>query len=193
MKTILKITTGLALMTLLAGCVITSVYPFYTAQEVVFDPRLIGAWAETGATNAANEHWQFVKAGGQAYKLTVQDKEQRTEFDTHLFKLQGRLFLDLCPRERPDNALPLHYLIKVIRLEPALEMNMLDYDWLKKLIEKDPKAIRHVVVPKRLGEEGDGDLVLTADTAELQTFILKWEKADGAYGKEPKIMNRWQP
>jgi hypothetical protein len=189
MKNTMKSATGLALMSLLASCVVTSVYPFYTAKDVVFDPALVGAWAETGSTNTANEHWRFEKAAGQAYKLIVQDNEKQTEFDTHLFKLKGRFFLDLCPRERPDNSLPLHYLFTVARLEPALEMNMLDYDWLKKLIEKDPKAIHHIFVPKKLGEDGEGDLVLTADTAELQKFILMHEKTEGAFG-EGIVMNR---
>lgn len=190
MKTIIKITTGLALATLLAGCVVTSVYPFYTAKDVGFDPALVGAWAETGSTNAANEHWRFEKAEGQAYKLTVQDKEKPTEYDAYLFKLKGRRFLDLCPRERPDNSLPPHYLLKVTRIEPTLEMQVLDYDWLTKLIEKHPKAIRHIVVPKKLGEDGRGDLVLTADTAELQKFILKHEKTAGAFG-DGIVMQRW--
>lgn len=191
MKTTLKLATGLALLTLLAGCVVTSVYPFYTAKDVVFDPALVGVWAEAGSTNAANEHWQFEKAEGQAYKLTVQEKEKRTEFDTHLFKLQGRLFLDLCPRERPENSLPLHYLLKVTRLGSTLEFNLLDYGWVKQLVEKNPKAIRHVVVPKKLGESGDGDLILTADTAELQRFILKHEKTEGAFG-DSAVLNRWK-
>ncbi len=191
MKTTIKITTELVLMTLLAGCVVTSVYPFYTAKDVVFDPALLGAWAEDGSTNAADEHWRFEKAAGQAYKLTVQDKEKRTEFDTRLFKLEGRLFLDLYPRERPDNSLPPHYLLKVTRLDPALEFTLLDYGWFKKLIENDPKTIRHIVVPEKLGENGDGLLVLTADTAELQEFILKHEQTAGAFGKS-QVMNRWK-
>lgn len=191
MKTTIKIMTGLVLMTLLTGCVVTSVYPFYTAQDIVFDPALVGAWAETGSANAATEHWRFEKAEGQAYKLTVQDKENRTEFDTRLFNLEGRLFLDCFPRERPDHSLPLHFLLKVNRVEPVLEMQALNSDWLKKLIEREPKAIRHLVVPKKLGETGDGDLVLTADTAELQRFILKHEKTEGAFG-DGFVMKRWE-
>jgi hypothetical protein len=84
-----------------------------------------------------------------------------------------------------------HYLLKVTRIEPELEMNLLDYDWLKTLIEKDPKVIRHIVVPKKLGEDGDGNLVLTADTAELQKFILKHEKTEGAFGRS-EVMLRWK-
>ena len=69
-------------------------------------------------------------------------------------------------------------------------MVALDYDWLKKLVEKNPKAIRHIVAPPKLGEDGDGLLVLTADTAELQEFILKHEKTAGAFG-DGIVMQRW--
>lgn len=190
MKHLIKIAAGLALA-LLTGCVVTSVYPFYTAKDVVFDPALIGTWAEAGSTNAANEHWRFEKMERQSYKFTVQEKEKRTEYDAHLFKLKGQLFLDFCPRERPNDSLPPHYLLKVTRIEPALELNMLNYDWLKKLIEKDSKAVRHIVVAKKLGESGEGDVVLTEDTAGLQKFMLKHEKTEGAYGKG-FVMKRWK-
>jgi hypothetical protein len=191
MKTTLKIAAGLALMAFLAGCVVTSVYPFYADKDVVFDPLLLGAWAETGSTNSANEQWRFEKADGQAYKFTIQETEKRTEFDAHLFNLKGILFLDLYPRERPDYSLPPHYLLKVARIAPALEVSVLDYDWLTKLIEDHPNAVRHVVVPKKLGESGGGEIVLTADTKELQTFILKHLKTEGAFGKG-QVMNHCQ-
>jgi hypothetical protein len=192
MKTAIKIITGPALITLLAGCVVTSVYPFYTTKDVVFDPALVGTWAETSSTNAAGEHWEFEKAEGQAYKLIIREPEKRTEYDAHLFKLNDGLFLDLYPRDRPENSLPLHYLLKVNRIEQTVEVDMLDYDWLQKLIEREPEAIRHMVVPKKLGDSGDGDLVLTAETAQLQKFILKHEKTEGAFGKG-SVLNRWKP
>jgi len=191
MKTTLKIVTGLALLSLLAGCVVTSVYPFYQAKDVVFDPSLVGVWADAGSTNAVNEHWQFEKAEGQAYRLTVQDKEKPTEFDAHLFKLKGRLYLDMYPRERAENSLPVHYLLKVTRCDAVLEYSLFDYDWLTKLVQKHPKAIRHLVVPNKLGESGDGLVVLTAETAELQKFILKHEKTEGAFGKASEL-KRWK-
>ena len=189
MKTTIRIAAGLALSAFFAGCVATSVYPFYTAKDIVFEPALVGTWGEPGATNAPNEQWRFEKAEGQAYKLTVQEKEKPTEFDTCLFKLKGGLFLDIYPRERPDNSLPLHYLFKVNRLAPSLEVSLLDYDWLTKLVEKNPRAVRHIIVPKKLGESDGGDLVLTADTAELQRFILKHLNTEGAFGKS-QVMER---
>jgi hypothetical protein len=190
MKTTIRIAAGLALSALFAGCVATSVYPFYTAKDVIFEPALVGTWGEPGSTNATNEQWRFEKAEGQAYKLTVQEKEKPSEFDTCLFKLKGVLFLDLCPRERPDNSLPLHYLLKVNRLGPSLEVSLLDYDWLTKLIEKNPRAVRHIIVPKKLGESDGGNLVLTADTAELQKFIVKHMNSEEAFGKSQVLERR---
>jgi hypothetical protein len=58
------------------------------------------------------------------------------------------------------------------------------------LVEQNPKAIRHIVVPPKLGENGGGLLVLTADTAELQKFILKHEKTAGTFG-DRRVMQRW--
>lgn len=191
MKTTIRIMTGLALVTFLAGCIVTSVYPWYTAKDVVFNSALIGAWADAGSTNAVNEHWQFSKLEGQAYLLSVQDKEKRTEFDARLFQLKGRLFLDCSPRERPDYSLPPHYLLRVTRIEPTLELKGLNYDWLKKLLAKDPKALRHLIAPKKVGESGEGDLILTADTPALQKFILKHEHTKGAFG-DPLVMERWK-
>ena len=101
----------------------------------------------------------------------------------------AQIFLDLCPRERPDNSIPAHYLFKVTHLGATLEWSMFDYEWLTKLIEKNPKAIRHTVVPNKLGESGDGLVVLTADTAELQKFILKHDKTEAAFGKAA-VLNR---
>ena len=42
MKNTPKITTGLALIAFLAGCVVTSVYPYYTPKDLLFDPALVG-------------------------------------------------------------------------------------------------------------------------------------------------------
>jgi len=183
MKQTLLLAAGLAL-TLLTGCVVTSVYPYYTPKDVVFDPALLGVWGDPASTNADRETWTFAKLDDQTYKLVVAEKDKKTEFDARLFKLKQHTFLDCLPRERADYAVPGHMLMKVECISPALELRLLDYDWLGKLLEKNPKTIRHTVVPKPAGESGDGgQLVLTADTAELQKFILKHASNTNAFGE----------
>jgi len=76
---------------------------------------------------------------------------------------------------------PPHYLLKVARIEPQFEYSIVSYKWLGELLEKNPKAVRHIVVPDESGDASKGRIVLTADTAELQKFILKYEKAEGAF------------
>ena len=174
---------------LLAGCVVTSVYPWFMAKDVVFDPALIGVWNAPEAKT--NESWQFEKQGNQAYKLTVMDSDdKRTEFDAHLFKLDSRRYLDFLPRNREGEGIPPHYLMRVDAVAPTLDLVLLDYDWLKKLVASDPNAIRHTFVPKPIGESGDGDLVLTANTVELQAFLRKHVASTNAFADPTRLKRR---
>jgi len=185
MKPITSFTAGLALV-LLTGCVTLSVYPYYTAKDIAFDPALLGIWVDPDKTDAESETWSFEKINDQTYRLTVTDKNEKTEFDAHLFKLKDHTFLDCLPREHSDYSTPCHALLKVDRLQPRLEVRPLSYEWLGKLLEKQPKALRHAIISQaspRKGDEANG-FVLTAETAELQKFILKhvqspesWDKA----------------
>src|ERR1035441_1939153 len=87
---------GLALC--LPAC-IPSLNPFYTDKDLVFDPRLVGTWAEKGKEQEP-ETWSFEKAGDKAYKLAIAEKPGKEgEFTAHLFKLKQEYFLDLLPRE----------------------------------------------------------------------------------------------
>lgn len=167
-----------------AGCVVSSVYPYYHAKDVIFDPALLGVWSEPAKTSADMETWTFEKLDDRTYKLTTADGDKKTEFDTRLFKLGDQRFLDCLPRERHDNTAPVHYLMRLDSVTAKLTIRLLDYDWLGKLVEKSPRAIRHVIVPKKAGESDGGDLLLTADTRELQSFIRKHLKTADAWSDE---------
>jgi len=181
-KTLVLCSLLITVLTLFTGCIVTSVYPFYAASDVTFDPALIGVWAEPANTNADKETWTFEKIDDRTYKLIVTDKDKKTEFDARLFKASGQLFLDCLVRERHPYELPAHVLLRVNGIQPQLEMQPLDYKWFGELIEKEPRTIRHIVVPHEAGaNSGDGLLVLTADTAELQKFILKHLKTKEAW------------
>lgn len=173
MKTHLKSFLGAVLigsLLVLVGCVVTSVYPYYTAKDVVKNPALAGQWAEVGETNVAAKHWQFEAGDGQGYWLFVGDEQ--TEYLAHLFQLKGKRFIDAKPTREGGHFIPPHYLLRVTRLDESnLELSLMDYEWLKTLVKEKPKAIRHVWV----ADSGDDTrLVLTANTAELQAFVLKY-------------------
>lgn len=200
MKRIILTTAGLALV-LVTGCIVTSVNPLYTEKDLVFDPALVGAWAEADGKNT----WAFEKAGEKKYKLLHTDENGRTgEFEAHLLKLGKYQFLDLHlvdPGEKEEwqiNELaavamimrPGHLFLKVSQVQPTLQLSALHEDWLNKLLEKNPKAIRHERIQFGSDNSKDSRNVLTAETKDLQKFVLKYADSEEAFGDKPGELKR---
>ena len=158
---------------LLVAC-IPSVYPFYTDKDVVTDQGLVGEWREKDNTNNP-EMWKFEQSTNNAYKLTVEEHGKTGEFSAHLFKLKQEQFLDLIPSkcEFATNQADLvnfsvfagHLIARMPQVEPNLKLAFCDFEWLQKYLEKNPSALAHHVE--------DNSIVLTADTRDLQKFVLK--------------------
>lgn len=172
---------------LLAAC-IPSVYPFYSEKDLAFDNRLLGEWHEKAKTNDA-QVWTFEKADDKGYKLKVTEAQGKSgELSAHLFKLKEDYFLDLLPTEcnyasnQADLVsacmFPGHLLARVSQIEPELKIALFDFDWLEKFLEQEPGALAHY--------KGNGPLLLTASTAELQQFVLKHPEVFG----KPSEMTR---
>ena len=107
---------------LLTGCVITSVCPFYTEKDLVFEPALVGNWIKQGK-DADDEVWKFEKSQDLAYRFTLIESRKATVMEVHAFKLQGQLFLDVFSMEQDYQVIPPHYLLKVAQLTPTLRMS----------------------------------------------------------------------
>ena len=168
---------GLALA--LTGCVVTSVYPFYFETDLTFEPALIGDWKKA---DQSGERWKFEQASGNGYRITSESKGKTTVFQGHVFKLHGRTFLDLTAtgwkEDIQPEPVPSHLLVRIMEVKPTVKLSAMNYDWLKELLTKDPKAVRHIVI--QTGEKSDDRrIVLTADTTELQQFLLNHLKTEG--------------
>ena len=158
---------------LLAAC-IPSVNPFYTDKDVIYDQHLVGEWQEKDETNNP-EMWTFEQSTNNGYKLTVVEHGKTGEFTAHLFKLKQEQFLDLIPSkcEFATNQADLvnysvfagHLIARMPQVEPNLKLAFCDFDWLLKYLDKNPGALA-------CHSEGNG-AVLTADTRDLQKFVLK--------------------
>jgi len=159
--------------TLVAGCVVTSVYPFYTEADVVFDPALVGAWVSADDPNPTKQTWTFERNGTKEYRLAIRDEEGTKEYEAHLFKLQDQRCLDLRLTERKEGHFPVHFLLKVSQIQPTLQMSGLVPDWLDELLTRDPRAIRHQKVQMDPKDKDNWRLVFTAETSELQDFLRK--------------------
>lgn len=174
----------------LTGC-IPSVHPFYTEQDLISKPGLLGTWVEKGKTDGS-ENWTFEAGGTNEYRLTVTEKEDKKgKFSAHLFKLKDDYFLDLIPTDcslAPDQAdlvsfalFPGHLLVRVVQFEPELKLAFFDFDKLGKLLKDKPGALAH-------HQENDR-VLLTADTRALQAFVLQ-HLGEGELFGEPGEMVR---
>ncbi len=156
---------------LAAGCVVTSVYPYYTAKDVVYDPALAGDWTRR-VEGGGDELWKFVgDPADRSYRFVRVEEREARVYDAHLFKLGDRLFLDVASRDTDFRVVPPHYLLRVDALEPTPRLSDLRHDWLAARLDAEPEVLRHTFVPNGDGP-GDRRVVLTADTAELQRFVL---------------------
>jgi hypothetical protein len=161
----------------LAGCVVTSVCPFYTQSDLVSEPGIIGSWINQKNTN---EVWSFEQNGDLAYRFTLIEERKATVMEARAFKLRGQLFMDVYSLEQDIHTIPAHYLLKVLQVGPSLSMAELNHEWLANQLTQDPKALAHHFV--RTGPNPpDRRVVLTASTAELQAFILRQMKNDDAW------------
>jgi hypothetical protein len=184
-KSILFCSLGL----FLGGCIITSLHPLYTDQQVLFEERLIGKWGDANEDTIAV--WEFRPSADRKYQMRAIGDFNYGRFDTHLVKLNDLLFLDVFPREPGEQAenneyywlhlIPAHSFIKVDWIGPKLQLRQIDADKFKKLLEADPNALKHEVTEDRI--------VLTAPTEQLQEFMLK-HAAEDIYADPTELVRR---
>jgi hypothetical protein len=183
MKTMKEMTITLlsAAAVILAGCVTTSVYPFYGENDAVFEPALLGHWTKV---QHPEERWTFERGSGDGYRGVCVSGGSTNTGQAHWFKLEGKTFLDFsAPTWKEDiqpEPVPSHILARVTQITPTIKMSELSYDWLKELLATNPTAIRHLVV-KTGDKPEDRRIVLTADTAELQRFVISHLKTERAW------------
>lgn len=154
---------------LLVGCLPT-LHPIYNDKTLIFKEELIGKWMDDDGL------WQFKRAGEKEYELRIFDDEKELgRFSAHMVGIEGLMFLDLYPDSEPleelddfykIHILPVHTFMKVDRIDPNLQLRMVDYEKIGKMLEDNPNLIKHEVVD-------DDRIVLTASTEELQNFIVE--------------------
>jgi hypothetical protein len=168
---------------ILAGCVATSVYPFYGENDAVFEPALIGHWTKV---QSPEERWTFERDSGDGYRVACVSEGSTNTGQGHFFKLKGQSFLDFStPTWKEDiqpQPVPSHILTRVTQIKPTIKMSDLSYEWLGQLLTTNPAAIRHLVIKTGDNPE-DRRIVLTADTAELQRFVISHLKTEGAWSE----------
>jgi len=151
------------------GCVVTSVCPYYTEKDLVSEPSLLGIW-----TNSKNpdQTWKFEHTDKFTYRLTLAAPSTTIVLEAHAFRLEGQLFLDIFSLGWDYHVIPAHYLLKIEQTAPSLKLTQLDDIWLKTFLAHKPTAIPyHILENPR--NPSDSRIILTGDTPELQSFVLR--------------------
>jgi hypothetical protein len=174
----------LPLLALLTGCV-QSLHPFYTDDQLTFDPALAGVWT-TSDSKAILEVTPVPE--DKSYKLTYTDEDKKVgRFIVHLAKAQDMLIADVFPTEPKIDAsdvytahlLPMHSFMLVEQGPGVLRLRTMKPDWLRDYLKDHPGAVRCELI-----EDANARfIVLTAPPAEAQAFVLKHVKTEGAYGE----------
>ena len=157
------LTLGWLLVT--SGCV-PSLHPLYSEKDVVFEPALLGEWVESKPDSKST--LTFTKSGDSEYKLISVDGNERSSFDAHLVKLGDKLFLDVASDSSvncPTLCMPVHMFWLVSQTQPTLRLRDFNEKWLEEYVKNNPTVIKHEIVDK--------DVVLTASTKQLQSFIRR--------------------
>jgi hypothetical protein len=123
-----KILCLLALLACLTGCVpVDSLNPLYTANNVIFDPALLGKWV---GGNPDEGFLRFDRAAQDSYQMVMVSRNSEAVeeqiYIAHLVNLGGEKFLDVSPKE----------------LEPSAEQYLFRTDPVRKGSRFEPKLER---------------------------------------------------
>lgn len=166
------------------GCV-PSLNPLYNQKDLVFKKDLIGTWVES----KSKETWTFKQKSELEFWLYHSENDEVAVFEAHLVKLKEMLFLNLYPGElKSSNYLYTNHLYPVhsfslIRIsKDQLVIKILDPTWLEESISNQSVEISHV-------KSADETILLTAQTDELQQFVLDYAQHSAAF-KDSLILYR---
>ena len=154
---------------LFSGCLVTSIHPLGTGDDIIFDENLIGMWMEND-----DDFWTFSKGEKNTYNLIISGDDNVEEFSAKLVKLCDKLFLDIYP-ERLDTGnivtdvlmLPTHTFLRFSRKESELSLGFTDPEWFTDRIDQNEEIDIEYLITE------DEVITLTASTEELQVFYLK--------------------
>jgi len=166
LSTPVALSSAVLMMALLNGCLTQSLQPLYDATTVTFDERLLGSWRD------GDSAWIFEAEGPRGYRLTLSEEGEPLETETHLVRLDDRLFLDIYVDHPPDDTneilgvllLPVHTILRVDQMDDRLVLSSLDMNWWKQERE-ELSGVAHAFVDDRL--------LLTGRTDALQAFFAE--------------------
>ncbi len=160
----------MAMALTLCGCEpVLSLHPLFDDKARVFEPRLLGTWADGKRKWGKGDEctYTFHSAQENAYEI-VGNGCDLGNLRGQLARLGEFLYLDVAP-EKDTLLIPAHLFFKVELEGDELRLSYLDDDWLTKMLKENRITIGHEFMDPE--EEG---LLLTASTTELQELMEKY-------------------
>ena len=149
-------------MITLSGCLeMPSVYPLFTEQTAVTEPRLLGFWQ----TKDGKEQMVMKQTGDREYRLTYIDEQgEASLWAVRVTKLGETLVADMVTVKNDSSIIPAHYFLALSFDSRTLKVWFLD-----------SKVLREKAVKEGVGfVRGKKDeVVLTAPTSSLAAFLKK--------------------
>ncbi len=192
---------SLLLIFLLQGCLVKSLHPFFTDKDLIFKKELIGNWTDKdSAAWEIRQHMRFTglfkpDAPDNSYDIALTDNKGTSHYIAHLFRLEDHLYLDFLPVDiscQNDLAglhlVATHTLAKVDLSGGKIIIGWYNEEWLTGLFNKNKIRIAHERVPSDTDQRDPESMqiILTAQTEELQKFIIK-------YGNDPEAFKKEKP
>ena len=189
---------SLLLIFFLQGCLVKSLHPFFTEQDILFKKELLGNW--TDKDSAAWEIRQHMRITGllkpnapdKSYDISLTDNKGTSHYIAHLFRLEDQLYLDFLPTDiscQNDLAglhlVATHSLAQVDLSGGKIIIRWYNEEWLIGLFNNNKIRIAHERVPYDPDQRNPESMqvILTAQTEELQKFIIK-------YGNDPEAFKK---
>jgi hypothetical protein len=156
----------------LCACPSYSVHPLYTDEDAVVEPALEGTW--TPGPND-KEELSFQKSGDNEYSLGIcnPDTQVRQNYEVHLVRLGGQLFMDLTFKDQTVNCADVEVPFGIVPAHVIVKANISGDDLAYAALEDD--AIRKPIIPGstplHYAQMPDGPLLVTAQTGALRDYI----------------------
>lgn len=184
---------------LLPGCLVISIHPFYTEEDIIYKPELTGTWIDhDSGTWIIAQHMQFdglfkPDRPGRSYEIKFTDNKGTSVFIAHLFQLGKEMYLDFYPENQDKgndfenfHFVPSHSLARVEFKNGQIIIGWYNQEWLLGLFNQNKIRIAHERTPYDIDEKDPAsyEVVLTASTADLQKFIRKYGNDPNAFKKD---------
>lgn len=196
-----KIVFLLMVMILFSSCIVKSIQPFYTSDKLSYNAAIVGEYTDgnkskwsiysfkeeweaenTDPTKIMKEDQDAFDRYSEGYVVKYIKKEAESFFLAMPFKVGDHLFLDFTPFEYEDDGLnPLvaqhllqtHSVAKVdFNTDGSIKLSWLSEEVINPLFNENKIRLKH----ERTGVSED--LVLTASSEELHSFLVKFMKSD---------------